>query len=448
MTRTTLPIALAGVLALSACGDSSTPSEAVFDGERACRIGQRLVDETASGDRDGVISQIDRLDGLDGIDTSSLDVDDLDEIAEGLDANAVEDLMIEFEAIDCDMEAPDSLVATATTAAPETATDSTPTAEAAPVTDPPTTDPPATDPPPTDPPATDPPTTQPPASDPATSDAPLSTTPPAAGDAAVGVPLDIDSTGPGSPVGLDRPTEEIIADYGMSGILFSPNTNVVELTIDRSDTSYGGDPEWTRRDSITMSATTTMTLEDIQAVYRTAIEGLGVAYDFTESTSSRDNTRNVGLEASPSEFDSAVEKWDIVIGEDDEVPGVVVIEVGRYRDFDGTIPEIPGPAQELLFGTAQLGVDLGWTLASYRLNHSINSFSGGTYEFGSVRWDISEDDTMVAAADAMKAALGGGPFDNEETEDDNITWFLPTDDSPLFSIRYSEFSGTTASYTT
>ena len=270
MNKKILPLVIAGSMALAACGGSDADTEA-FDTDRACRIGQRLVDETAAVDRDGVVNQIERLDDLEGIADSGLDVDELDELAEGLDENAVEDLVAEFEAIGCELEMPDVEAPVDTEPA-----DTTPTTEPPPETVPPTEPPPETV-----------PTTE---AAPDTTVAPETTvapdTPPA-GDSN-GIPIDIGSTGPGPSLGIDRPTEAVLAEFEIAGILFSPNTNVVELNIDRSDDSFSDDIEWATADDITMSATTTITLEEVRAAYQAAIDGLGFEYDYTESTSSSD----------------------------------------------------------------------------------------------------------------------------------------------------------------
>jgi hypothetical protein len=419
---------MAGALALAACGGSGDSGGDDFDADRACRIGQRLVDEVAEGDRDGVITQIERLDDLDGVDDSSIDVDDLDELAEGLDENAVEDLISEFEALDCDLEVPATTTPVDTEPEP-----TTPPTEPAPETVPPTEPPPETT-----------PTTEP---APETTETPAPTTapetPPAGG--ASGIPVDIGSTGPGPSFGVDRPTEAIISEFRIPGILYSPNTNVVELRISRRDATFSDDIEWTSNDSIVMSATTSLTIEEVRAAYRTAVETLGFEYDFSESTSSSDGTNAVGLEASPTDFDAMVPRWDISIAQSDDVPGIVLIEVDRSIDREGTLPAIPAPATELLQGTADIGSDLGWTVTGFRYSESANTFSDGTFVSGTVDWDISEENTVRESATALQDAVGI-PIRDEEVEDDRITWFLDDDSSTLFSVNYFEFGGTSASF--
>lgn len=430
VNKHTLPVAIVASLALAACGGGSDSASNEFDVDRACRIGQRLVDEIAEGDRDGVVSQIERLDELDGIEDSTLDVDELDELAEGMDDNAVEDLVAEFEALDCDVEIPD--------------------VEAPVETEPPVETTPATEPPP----ETTPPTEPPPETT-ATTEAPPETTPaeptptgapesPPAGDS-VNIPVDVGATGPGPSLGIDRPTEEILAEYAYAGILFSPNTHVVELRVSRSDATFSDDVEWSAFDSITMSATTPLTLEEVRAAYKTAIEGLGFDYDFTESTSSSDGTSAVGLEADATSFAVEIPRWDINIAQSADVPGVVLIEVDQSIERPGPVPPIPAPAQDLLQETADIGAGLGWTVTGYRYNESANTFSGGTSVFGTVDWDISEENTVRESATALQDAVGL-PIRDEEVEEDSITWFLDDDSSTLFSVRYFEFGGTTASF--
>ncbi|MEP1125664.1 MAG: hypothetical protein ABJH68_17425, partial [Ilumatobacter sp.] len=105
MNKTMTSVALAGALVLASCGGGSDGE--AFDTDRACRVGERLVEETAAGDRDGVVRQIERLDDLDGIEDSGLEIDDLDAMAEGLDEQSVEDLVAEFDVLDCDLDVPD-----------------------------------------------------------------------------------------------------------------------------------------------------------------------------------------------------------------------------------------------------------------------------------------------------------------------------------------------------
>ena len=63
VNKTMTSVALAGALVLASCGGGSDAEP--FDTDRACRVGERLVEETAAADREGVIRQIERLDDLD-----------------------------------------------------------------------------------------------------------------------------------------------------------------------------------------------------------------------------------------------------------------------------------------------------------------------------------------------------------------------------------------------
>lgn len=430
VNKQTLPVVIVASLTLAACGGGSDSASSDFDTDRACRIGQRLVDEVSAGDRDGVVSQIERLDDLDGIADSTLDVDELDELAEGMDDNAVEDLVAEFEAIGCELEIPDV----------EAPVETEPPAETTPATEPPPETTPPTEPPPETTATTEaPPETTP--EEPTPTEAP---TPPPAGDSG-NIAVDVGATGPGPSIGIDRPTEEILTEFAFADILFSPNTNVVELRVSRSDATFSDDIEWSAFDSITMSATTPLTLEEVRAAYKTAIEGLGFEYDFTESTSSSDGTNAVGLEADPTDFAVEIPRWDVNIAQSDDVPGVVLIEVDQSVERPGPVPPIPAPAQDLLQATADIGAGLGWTVTGYRYSESANTFSGGTSVFGTVDWDISEENTVRESATALQEAVGL-PIRDEEVEEDSITWFLDDDTSTLFTVRYFEFGGTTASF--
>lgn len=423
------PVVIVGALALAACGGGSDDADEAFDSERACRIGQRLVDETAQADRDGVVAQIERLDDLQGVEDSPLDVDQLDEFAEGLDEDAVDDLVLEFETLDCELETPD------TSAPPDTAA--------------PTTDAPI-DTTPADTTAS----TEAPADPAATTDAPPDTTettetepetsavtPPAEGG---GTRVDIGSSGPGPAFGIDLPTEQVLADFAIVDMLYSPDTNVVEVLIGR-DSSFTDELTYASSDTITMSATTDQTLEDVRTAYRTAIEALGFDYDFTEATSSSDGTNVVGLAAEPSGFDPSIPSWEINVAQEETVPGVVLVDVDRRVDLDGALPPIPAPATDLLQATADIGTDLGWTVTGFRYSESADTVSSGTFVSGTVDWNVSEDNTVREAATALQDAVGV-PIRDEEVGVDRISWFLDDGSSTLFSVNYFEFGGTTASF--
>lgn len=418
-------VALVGALVLASCGGGSDAD--AFDTDRACRVGERLIEETAAGDRDGVIRQIERLDDLDGIGDSGLQVDDLDAMAEGLDEQSVEDLVAEFDLLDCDLDAPDVESAT-TDAPPPTEVFETTTTVA--VEQPPVTEPVLDTTPPPDTTITTGETTPP------------ETVAPAAG---TGIPVDIGSTAPGAAIGVNRVTEDILAEYAMANFLFSPNTNVVELRVSRTDSSFSDDIEHSNSESITMSAATTATIEDVRAAYRTALESSGVAFDFSESTASEDGRRTVAIEASPADFDLALGNWNISVSQDDDTPGVVFVEVDRLTSVPGPVPPIVAPAQALLQGTADIGSNLGWAVTGFGHTLSLSTFDGSVFESGRVEWDVSEDNTVRAAADAIQAAIGA-PIDNEDADDETISWSTDDDARSFFFVNYSEFSGTTVSY--
>lgn len=426
--------ALVGAVVLGACGIGE--SVASFDSERACRVGQRLVDETAAGDRDGAVRQIERLADLDGIEDSSIDVDELDALAERLNEQAVDDLVAEFEAIDCVLQEAASSAPPATDAPPTTApplieeTPTIATTEAPVVTEPAaaTTDPPQT------------------TEIPETTEVPQTTGPVAdPGVSGSGTSVDIGSTGPGAAIGLDVTPEEVLSSYAISNFLFSPNTNVAGLRVSRTDSTFGDDVEYSNSESITMTAATTLTIEEVRTNYRAAIEGLGVEFDYSESTSSSDGINTVAIEASPSAFDLELGNWDVTVSQDAELPGVVVIEVNRLSIVPGVLPEIAAPAQPLLQNTATIGTELGWTVTAFTHSLSISSFSGDIFESGRLEWDVSEENTVRATADALQAAVGV-PVRDEDVDDDRISWFLDDGESTLFAVNYFEFSGTTATF--
>lgn len=427
------PAVLTGALLIAACGGGSDADS--FDTERACRVGQRLVEETAEGDRDGAIRQIERLDDLDGFDGSGVDVDDLDSIAEGLDEQAVEDLVAEFDVLGCDLDG--DAVEIDDTVAPAPSTDAVTT-----TTEPVSTEPPPTEPPATEPPATDPPVTEPPATDaPAETAAPEPTPPPSG----TGIAVDIGSSGPGAAIGVDRPTEDILADYAIAEFVFSPNTNVVELNVSRTDSSFGDEVAYSNLESITMTATTTMGIEEVRAAYRTALEGSGGDFEFSESTFSNDGQDTVAIEASASDFDAEVQTWSVAVARGTDNADLVLIEVERRSTVSGPVAAIAEPARPLLQQTADIASNLGWAFSGYSYTLNVNSFDGSLFESGRVEWDVSEDNTVREAATAVQDAIGV-PIDNEDVETETISWAEDTEDRSLWFVNYTEFSGTTASY--
>ena len=383
--------------------------------------------------------QIDRLAELDGVEDSGIDVDDLDSIADDMDDRSVEDLIEEFDVLDCDLDTPQvgapviepepEPPATEPSASEPTAT--TETTE-------PTTEPPA-------PPATDPEVD--PTGTPDTTPAPEAPTAPADSPTDIGdaVAIDIGSTGPGDETGLDQSTEDTLATYGMLGFVYSPNTNVVELRVRRTEDLFDEETEYLNSESITMSAATTMTIEEVLAAYRTALEGLGIEFDFSESTSTDDGRQTVALEASPSDFDLALGNWEVSVMQEVDTPGVVLIEVGRLATVSGVVPSIVAPARELLQATTDIGSNLGWTFTGYSYSLNVSSFDDSLFESGGVEWDVSEDNTVSAAAAAIQEAVGA-PIDNEDISEDTISWAEDNEGRAFWFVRYSEFSGTTVDY--
>lgn len=441
---------LASALVLGACGISE--SVANFDAERACRSGQRLVDEVAEADRDGAVRQIERLADQDGIDDSSIDVDQLDAIAEGLNEQAVEDLVDAFESIECSLQTTARTQPSTTDAPPETTppleqTSTTTSSTTTSSTTVPTADAPiATAPTPET--TTEPQDTVEPQDSPEPEETadPQATVPASnEGVPGSGTAVDIGSTGAGAPIGLDAVPEAVLGDYGIENFLFSPNTNVIELRVSRTDSTFGDDVEYSNSESITMTASTALSIEEVRAAYRTAIEGLGVEFDYGESTSSSDGVDTVAIEASPSAFDLELGSWDVTVSQDAALPGVIVIEVDRLSIVPGMLPGIPAPAQPLLQETAAVGTGLGWTVTAFTHSLTVSSFSGDLFESGRLEWDVSEENTVRAAADALQAAVGV-PVRDEDVDDDRISWFLDDGESTLFAVNYFEFSGTTATF--
>lgn len=220
---------------------------------------------------------------------------------------------------------------------------------------------------------------------------------------------------------------------------------MVELRVSRTDSSFSDDMEYTNSESITMSAATTMTIEEIRDKYRTALENLGVNFDFSESTSSDDGRNTVAVEASPENFDLELGNWDVLVAQDDDNPGIVLIKVNRLLTVSGPVPAIVAPAQSLLQETADIGSDLGWALTGYGHTLSMSLFDGLVFESGRVEWDVSDDNTVRAPADAIQEAIGA-PINNEDEDNETISWATDNDDRAFFFVNYSEFSGTTVSY--
>lgn len=431
--RPSICAALIGLVALSACGDSASD----LDLADACRIGQRLVDESAAGDDEGIDRQVDRLAELDGLDESDLDVADLDDLARGFDQDSVDDLAAEFDALECSLDAPVAIGPSPSEPAPST---DAPSATDAPVpTAPADTDPSSEATVETEPPTTAPTTTAPTA-EPVDDTAPATTPVPP-----TGVPVDVGSAGPGVATGADLLTEAVLVDFGMEDMPYSPNTNVIEFSLVRADQPSRGGHSYD--DSITMTATTDMSIDDVVMAYRTEIESLGIDFEYTSSESSDDRRESASIRAERERTDLDPWRLDVTATSDNEFPGVVIIEVLRTGGRTAPVPDFPPALEPLLIEPARVGADLGWSLSQYTIT-VIQGFDGSAIDQPSILWDVSADNTVSASATAMQEAFGE-PIDGLEADDEMVSWVVGDTLRPeaRFRISYFDSFGTQARWT-
>lgn len=422
------------MLAVAIIASSCSSSEAVADDDQVCRVAQRLVDEVADGDVDGVERQLDRLGDLAGV-SDRTDLGDLEDVAEIGDEDALDDLADQIDDdLECGVDVPrivditeSAPVDTVTSPTQPVATEPAPTAP--PVTQPPATQPPATEPPATAPPATEPPATEPPATE-------------APAPAVDGQPLVVVDIGADTPVGLDMadiaqdPTE-LVAEAGVSSLPIPAGEAIgIEYRLDYTVNDFADSPEFSVVESATFVAATEQSIEEVRDAFSSAISSAtGVDYDLSESSASRDETTQSAVDLRPETGSDAL-RYEVIAAESTESPGLVFIEVNASGRREGALPPLTSVAAAALSPATDIGSTLGWELDSWSWSPGINQFNGDRFTSGRLTWAIgtgTEADVAPAAAELL--ALIPEP-DFEDVESDRE--FYIVNDNEDWSVRHSD----------
>ena len=426
---------LVAAIAISSCSSSDTSA----GDDQVCRFAQRLVDETADGDLDGVERQLDRLGDVDGIDELT-DLGDLEDLAEIADEDALDDIADQVDDdLECDVDVPRIVdVAEAVPADPVA-----PPATPAPAPEPDPVPEPASTPAP-EPVSTPAPETVP-ESDPAPDSEPTSA--PTSEPAADGQPLAVVDVGADIPVGLDMaeiaqdPTE-LIAEAGVTSLPIPAGEAIgIEYDISYAVNDFSDSPEYTVSESAAFVAATDQTIEQVRDAFSNAIlEATGVDYDLSESTASRDETTQSAVELTP-DFGTDALRYEVTAVESTETPGLVFIEISATGSRDGALPALTTAAAANLAPAIGIGSTLGWELSSWSWSPGINQFSGDQITSGRLAWAIG---TGVAADVATESAELLALIPTPEFEDiESDREFYIVDDKENWSVRYSDvFEGT------
>ncbi len=420
--RKFIPLTVAATLTIAACGTGSDESSA--DSEDACRTAQRLVDDAADLDEDGIDRQFDRLADVEGIDELT-DLDEIDDLVRDADEDALDDVVDQLNGdLDCDLDIPtlasvDSAPDTETTE-PTESTDPTATVETIPA------------------------PTQPAGTDPVTSEAPAPTTAPATTTPAAPVPaepgaagtVEIGATGPG----LDIPDllttpAEAVAESGITQIPTpAGDVGVLEYDVRYDVNTFADAPEYSATESFSFVAATPMAIDDVRLAFVNTINASG-AYEVTDSTSTNETTSTTSTSLDPIEFDSAP-RFDVFVTSDTEVPGVVLIEIDLSETRDGELPAYIAPAATN-FATAQsIGETAGWTVRGWRWAPGVNQFSGDAFTAGGIDWTAGTGTAAdVATISAALLPQLPAPDFNDVTAEDEFYTF---EDGSSWSIRFSD----------
>ncbi len=411
-------VAMLVVAAMAAAGCQGADADA-FD-DQTCRTVQRLVDESADGDLDGIERQLDRLSDVEGLDDRT-DLGDLEDLVEIADEDALEDIADQVDDdLGCDIDVPRIV-----DPSEQGSENTTPDTVAPPVTAPQVTVPQVTVPPVTVPPETAPPVTVPVA-------------PPAP--AVDGQPLAVVDIGANVPVGLDmadiaQAPIDLIAEAQVSSLPIPAGEAIgIEYTIDYAFNDFARTPEHSVRESATFVAATSTTIEAVRDAFSSAIiDATGGDFDITESSSSRDDTTQRSVEL---DFGDDLLRYEVAVAQSTESPGLVFIEVTASGARDGAIPSLSAAAAAHLAPAQAIGATLGWELASWRWSPGINQFSGNQIVSGDLGWAIGtgvEADVAVKSAELL-ALLPTPTYDDIDSDSE----FYIIDDNQNWSVRHSD----------
>ncbi|MEP4650065.1 MAG: hypothetical protein ABJ314_07775, partial [Ilumatobacter sp.] len=381
--RKFIPLTVAATLTVAACGTGSDESSA--DSEDTCRTAQRLVDDAADLDDDGIDRQFDRLADIDGIDDLT-DLDEVDDLVRDADEDALDDVVdLLNDDLDCDLDIPTlASVETVPDTEPTVSTETVPPAPSAPST-------PATTEEPVD---TEPATTEPEATTPEDSapEPPETAEPGAAGTVEIG------ATGPGLDIpDLITSAPDAVAESGITQIpVPAGDVGVLEYDVRYDVDTFADAPEYSASESFTFVAATPMAIDDVRIAFVDAISANG-DYDVTDSTSTQDTTSTTSTSLDPVDFGEAPQ-FDVFVTSDTEVPGVVLIEIDLFESRDGELPAYIAPAEEN-FATAQdIGETAGWTVRGWRWAPGVNQFSGDAFTSGGIDWTAGTGTAADVAA--------------------------------------------------
>ncbi len=423
-----IPGLLVLAIVASSCGDSPSNS----DDEQVCRVAQRLVDETADGDADGIERQLERLEELDGVGERT-DLGDLEDLAEIGDEDALDDLADQIDDdFECGVDIPRLVEVTEATPV-DTVVPATEPAETEPV----VTTPPVTEPPVTEAPQAEPSATEPPASDPPVTEAPTPSSAPSDGEALVVVDIGADN-----PTGLDvadiaQDPAVLVAESGAASLPIPAGEAIgIEYNVDYVVNDFSDTAEYSVFESATFVAATDQSIEEVRDAFSSAIiSATGVDYEVSESSASRDETTQSAVDLRP-DFGSDDLTYEVIAAESTESPGLVFIEVSARGNREGPLPQLTAVAAAQMGPAVDIGATLGWELSSWSWGPSINQFNGDSTTSGRLMWAIGTGlEADVAARSAELLELLPAP-DFEDIESDRE--FYIVNDNENWTVRYSD----------
>ena len=319
-------------LTLAACGGGG---DALFDQDRACRDAEDLVEAAMISDEDDVRDELADLEELTGVGGSDLDLDAIDElVSDGeLDEDTAEDLVGEFDAIDCEIDIDELQTAEPvdTTVVATDVPDTTGDITVAPPTAPPGTPAPPTTgaPPTTEAPST---TEAPPSTTVATTEAPEPTDATRT-NSGEGIAVDVgaEALPEQLDVGLERDPAELVAEFGLDGFIYpaGAGSRVFEFSTFVTDT---GRDYRSRNDTVAVLIRSKVKPRQMLKSFRAEIDPLG-GYDYSEFNNSRDDSVSVGFSADVEDYDDRIPNWTVSVTSTRDLPDVYIVSVDSTQSF-------------------------------------------------------------------------------------------------------------------